>query len=575
MEEKNEINPNQKEEKNKSKEKTPSAIKEDFKLKIEINKWEQKTNKITKKLEVIFNIELYSELTFKKWNVYHTIQDFKDLINNLSQIFPNLLDIIPKIKSPEKEKCTSSIIMQTSSDILNFINLISYRSDIINSKYYIDFFKLENHIEDLMKNYPKEIFHITGLKYEVSDMILLEKKEVLIVGCGQMNNKVLSKMTFWNKKEKKGQLNIYKINHNQEKEIGDFLFSQTDTESEITCLCVTKDSKCILVGYLNGNIEIFEIPEYDENVHDIIKIIPKNKIEISANKNKIINIGYNSLEDILYCACFKDIMIYSAKISEKNVESIIPGSEEYLFGFYYEENFKNINDIIFGIDIYGKIYIGTINKLKKCVEFIYVLDQKIDHLTLFKTDLEYNHIYIGDRNGNLDIFSFELFENDIIKLKKILNTSLNKDSKGKISNMILRNYPYKINDICYNPKKNEIFIALENSTVQVFSHFKNFPEFVLYESSLTNQKENKAINKLYFSKLNSILYIGRSEKDIYIYQMPDHYNSELCRRLQYCNNYEILDGNKICKNAINQGYPNNTQTFKKKSIINLMGVKND
>ena len=568
MEEKNEINPYQKEEK------TPSAIKEDFKLKIEINKWEQKTNKITKKLEVIFNIELYSELTFKKWNVYHTIQDFKDLINNLSQIFPNLLDIIPKIKSPEKEKCTSSIIMQTSSDILNFINLISYRSDIINSKYYIDFFKLENHIEDLMKNYPKEIFHITGLKYEVSDMILLEKKEVLIVGCGQMNNKVLSKMTFWNKKEKKGQLNIYKINHNQEKEIGDFLFSQTDTESEITCLCVTKDSKCILVGYLNGNIEIFEIPEYDENVHDIIKIIPKNKIEISANKNKIINIGYNSLEDILYCACFKDIMIYSAKISEKNVESIIPGSEEYLFGFYYEENFKNINDIIFGIDIYGKIYIGTINKLKKCVEYIHVLDQKIDHLTLFKTDLEYNHIYIGDRNGNLDIFSFELFENDIIKLKKILNTSLNKDSKGKISNMILRNYPYKINDICYNPKKNEIFIALENSTVQVFSHFKNFPEFVLYESSLTNQKENKAINKLYFSKLNSILYIGRSEKDIYIYQMPDHYNSELCRRLQYCNNYEILDGNKICKNAINQGYPNNTQTFKKKSIINLMGVKN-
>ena len=159
-------------------------------------------------------------------------------------------------------------------------------------------------------------------------------------------------------------------------------------------------------------------------------------------------------------------------------------------------------------------------------------------------------------------------------MKKILNTSLNKDSKGKISNMILRNYPYKINDICYNPKKNEIFIALENSTVQVFSHFKNFPEFVLYESSLTNQKENKAINKLYFSKLNSILYIGRSEKDIYIYQMPDHYNSELCRRLQYCNNYEILDGNKICKNAINQGYPNNTQTFKKKSIINLMGVKN-
>ena len=140
--------------------------------------------------------------------------------------------------------------------------------------------------------------------------------------------------------------------------------------------------------------------------------------------------------------------------------------------------------------------------------------------------------------------------------------------------MILINYPYKVNDFCYNPRKKEILIALDIGTIQVFSHFKNFPEYIIYEQNQNNKSEFKAINKLYFSKLNSILYIGRSEKDIYIYQMPEHYNSELCRRLQYCNNYEILDGNKICKNAINQGYPNNTQTFKKKSIINLMGVKN-
>ena len=64
---------------------------------------------------------------------------------------------------------------------------------------------------DFIKNEPKEKFHASELKYEVTDMILIEKKDILIVGCGQINYNVLSKLNFWNKKGNKGQLNIYKI----------------------------------------------------------------------------------------------------------------------------------------------------------------------------------------------------------------------------------------------------------------------------------------------------------------------------------------------------------------------------
>ena len=557
-----------------------TEIKEDFKLKIDINKWEQKTNKATKKLEVIFNVELHSELSSKKWNVFHSIQDFKDLINNLSHIFPNLSDIIPNLKPLEKELNTSSTITKASLAIVEFFKSISHRSDIINSKYYIDFFKLENHFGDLIKNEPEKKFSIDGLNYEISDMILLEKKDILIVGCSQINNNVLSKMNFWNKKVNKGQLNVYNINHNEKKETGDYLFAQVDTESEISCLCATKDMQNILVGYFNGTIELFELPEHQENKNEIIKLIPKNKIGININKNRIINIGYNISENSFYCACYKDIMIYNAKILGKNLDMSLPGSDEDLCGFYYKEKFNNFNDLVLEIDIYGKIYIGTINKFKKCIDFIYVLDQKINQITLFKVDLEFNHIYVGNKSGTIDIFSIEISQNENnilsnnLKIKKILNTSLNNDNKGKLTNMILRNFPNKINDICYNPKKKEIYIALDNGTIQVYSHFKNFPEFVIYEQNFDNKKENEPINKLYFSKLNSILYVGRSEKDICVYQMPDNYNSEISRRLQGTNSFEILDGNKICKNSIEQGYPNNTQSFKRKSFINLMGVKN-
>jgi hypothetical protein len=210
-----------------------SEIKEDFKLKIEINKWEQKTNKSTGKLEVVFNIELSSEITNKKWNVYHSIQDFKELITNLSSICIKIPEY-PDLKTIEKEKSSSLIINKASSAINEFLNHSYYRSDIFNSQLFIDFFQLENHLEDLKKYEPKEKSHITNLKHEVSDIILLEKLDVLIVGCAHdPNQNLISKINFWSKKDKNGQLNVYKINNNQENYI---LYAQADTDSEISCL---------------------------------------------------------------------------------------------------------------------------------------------------------------------------------------------------------------------------------------------------------------------------------------------------------------------------------------------------
>ena len=43
--------------------------------------------------------------------------------------------------------------------------------------------------------------------------------------------------------------------------------------------------------------------------------------------------------------------------------------------------------------------------------------------SLFKVSFEYNHIYIGDKEGNLDVLSFDI-DKDKTKVTKILNTSL-------------------------------------------------------------------------------------------------------------------------------------------------------
>ena len=562
------------EEKEENKNSMISEIKEDFKLKVEINKWEQKTNKTTGKLEVIFNIELFSEITKKKWSVFHSIQDFKELISNLSLICINLPEY-SGFKNIEKEKGSSSIINKASSAILEFINNISYRSDIINSQYYIDFFQLENHFEEIKKNEPKLKFLICNLKHEISSIILLEKLDILIVGCANsLNQNLLSKMNFWSKKDKKGQLNIYKINNNQEQNYT--LFGQIDTNSEISCLCVSEETKNILVGYFNGIIEVYDLPEYLDNQQIVSKLIPKNIVEVNNKKNRIINIGYNPSNNYYYTACYKDLMINIGKIDNSKNELSIPGSEYDLCGFNYINKYNNIlSELVIEIDIKGKVYIGTINKEEKSLSLLFVLFIQLSEISIFKVNFEYNHIYIGDKEGNLEIYSFGVSKNNEnetkTKILKIFNTTLSNNQQNKFTQVITRNYPYKINDIWYNPRKEEILVGLDNGTLQIFTHFKNFAEYIIYKDK--NSKDNKGINRMYFSKLNSILYIGTAEKDIYVYQMPEIYNSEISRKLEDSNSFKILNGTKICKNAIEKGHPNSTQLFKKKTIIEKLGKK--
>ena len=271
-------------------------------------------------------------------------------------------------------------------------------------------------------------------------------------------------------------------------------------------------------------------------------------------------------------------MIYSGKIDSKKNENFIPGSDNDLCGFCYIEKYNNnLNDLVILIDIKGKISIGVVDQENKLLSLLFVLMGQMSPISLFKVSWEYNHIYIGDKDGNLDILSFDISQadniedKDKVKVTKIFNTCLSINSKNKIANMIIRNFPYKINDVWYNPKKKEIFIGLANGTIQILSHFKNFAECIIYQES--KPKEEKGVSKIYFNKLDSILYVARAQKDIIVYQMPENYYSEVSRKLEDTNSFEILNGTKSLKNALSTGHPKNTQFFKKKTLIEKLGVE--
>lgn len=186
---------------------------------------------------------------------------------------------------------TSSNIIEALQKFTDYIKNISYRDDVVNPQYFLEFFKLENNFENLDKFEPKIIFHILNLNYEISDIIFLEKTGILIIFCATNfeGNSVLNFIKFWKKKEKAGEILIFKLNKNNNNETNKekdninyinvvpsyTLINSIKTDSEISFLYLSPDNKYLFSGYFNGFIEIFAISD--------------SQSEISTQSSNIIN----------------------------------------------------------------------------------------------------------------------------------------------------------------------------------------------------------------------------------------------------------------------------------------------
>ena len=545
---------------NKEKEKI-TEIQEDFQVKFEINKWEQKINPNNGKPEMIFEIDVLSEISKKKWTLQHTLEDFQNLIYNISSICLN----IPQFNGFQalNKESSSSKISEALQKFTDYMKSISYRGDIVNSRYFIDFFGLENHFENLDKFEPKPIFHIDNLNYEVSDIIYLEKSNILIISCAtNVERSSMDNLKFWKKKEKAGELLIYKLNknnkiNNDSKENINYinigpshsLINSIKTEVEISCLYLSPDNKYLIVGYYEGYIEIFQITDEQSAVStQVISLLVQ--IQVSQNKNRLINIGFNPLTNYIYTACYKENKIGVSFIDSKNMIKTIIGGDNELVGFSYLYQNKILRDLIITLDINGRLIIGTIKSDNKNIELLFVSINQMTPISLFKVNWDYNHIYIGDKNGYIDVLNF-IFNNNDIKVQKVFSASLVKDTANKntFTKFILGNYPYKIKDVEYNPNKKELFIALHNGTIHIYSHFKNFAECVLYENI-------KYLNRIVFNKNKSLLFTGGIEKDVYGYYIPAYYCTEMSRKLQNANLYNFMNDVKIIKNVVGKNNNN-------------------
>ena len=539
---------------NKEKDKI-TEIQEDFQVKFEINKWEQKINPSSGKPEMIFEVDVLSEISKKKWAIFHTIEDFQNLIYNISSICLNIPEFTG-FQNLSKEN-SSSKISEALEKFTDYIKDISYRGDIVNSRYFIEFFKLENHFENLDKFEPKVIFHIPELKYEISDIILLEKTGILIISCATNfeGNNVMETMKFWKKKEKAGEILIYKLNKNNNllndnKENVNYVgpsytsINSIKTDSEISFLYLSPDNKYLFAGFFNGFIEVYAITDSQSAISTQV-ISSLVKIQVSQNNNRLLGIGYNPLTNYIYTACYKENKIGVCFIESKNMIGGLVGGDYALTGFSYLYKNNFLNDIVITFDINGRLIIGNIKNENKNIELLFVSTNQLSPISLFKVNWDYNHIYIGDKDGDLDVIKMVFGNNGDIQAQRAFSTSLirNENKKNKFTKLLLGNYPYKIKDVEYNPNKKELMIALHNGTIQIYSHFKNFAECVIYENIMY-------LNKIIFYKNNNILFTGGAEKDVYGYYIPAYYCTEMSRKLQNANLYNFMNDAKLIRNQV-------------------------
>ena len=544
---------------NKEKDKI-TEIQEDFQVKFEINKWEQKINPTSGKPEMIFEVDVLSEISKKKWAIFHSIEDFQNLIYNISSICLNIPEFTG-FQNLNKEK-SSAKISEALQQFTDYIKNISYRGDIVNSRYFIEFFKLENHFENLDKFEPKVIYHISDLNYEISDIIFLEKTGILIISCATNfeGSNVMETMKFWKKKEKAGEILIYKLNKSNDinndslrnKDNINYInvgpsytkINSIKTESEIAFLYISPDNKYLFAGYFDGFIEVYSITDSQSAISTQV-ITSIGKIHVSQNNNRLLGIGYNPLTKYIYTACHKENKIGVCFIESKNMIGEIVGGDYALDGFSYLYKNNYLNDIVVTFDINGRLVIGTIKSGNKIIELIFVSTNQLSPITLFKVNWDYNHIYIGDRDGDLDVIKMVFENNGEIQSQRVFSTSLIRDEnkKNKFTKLLLGNYPYKIKDVEYNPKKKELMVALHNGTIQIYSHFKNFAECVIYENI-------KYLNRIVFYKNNNILFTGGAEKDVYGYYIPAYYCTEMSRKLQNANLYNFMNDAKLIRNQV-------------------------
>ena len=522
---------------------------------------------IGKEHTVFYKIEIFSSLSGKKWDLYHSFSEFQDLYLLYQKFYLDVPEINFGKFSP-KIVNQPLIHREFISKLNSFINNIIKKPALITTPYIINFLKLENHFKDISIYKPLLLYDSTDNrmneniinsninKFCINAIYYLYDAKLLFIGTGNNEKTIYNSMmkkinklfktqdpTFgtYGKENPnnicKGQFIIYNIINNNNGEIMLVELKCIDVISEITRFDYWFEKNYITLCLKNGQILIFKIfiNEPSSITKEIIEYIGTINEHFSLPLCCIINFmgGYS------YSFGQYD---KSVKICDLNYQNIVKEVNLIKKG----KGFVCIDYTISLEYIYAQDDDGTIYFIDIVSDYLkpYIVQE-------FKKFLPCDNNSIGEKD-----------KGKIIQIKNsyyLLVGGINKSNKNKLC--ILSIYLIQINYMNYNNnseninliklrevylggivsitdvsinKNEDIIIAMSNGSISIFNKCYNYPEYII-------DAHLKKISGIIWIEKQKMIISASNDKSIKVYQFPMKWPAEFLRINKQINDLSIVN----------------------------------
>ena len=532
---------------------------------------------------VFYKIELFSSLSGRRWDLYHSYSEFYDLYLVYKKYFLDIPDINFG-KFSHKIVDQPLVHRELISKLNLFINSIIKKPALITSIYIINFLKLQNHFSDILIYKPylmydskndtmnESAFNLN--KLSINAIYYIKAPKLLLIGTGlnedSFYNSVKNKISKLFKTQdpsygtygttnsnnvSRGQFIIYNIIKNNNNQVMFVELKSIDVISEIIKFDFWPEKNYISLGLKNGQILLFKIfiSETSNVSMEILEYIGTINEHFSKPLCCIINFKYGytysfgqyektiKICDLNYQNLVKEIEIFKNKKSKGFICVDYTISLEYVY-------IQDDNGSIYFIDIisdYANPFI-----VQEFPKFLPNDKNSLGEKDKGKIIQIKNSFYllIGGVNKNkknkeciLSIYLIQLGEIDYNEVNEKINLM-------KLREVYIGGF-VTITDVNINNNE-DIIISLSNGSVSIFNKSYSYPEYII-------DAHLEYIPNFIWIEEQKIIITASHDKTIKLYQFPLKWPAEFLRINKQMNDLSIIKEIKSeTKNAYNELYYN-------------------
>ena len=412
-------------------------------IQVEVPSFEEKI--INKKPETVYLLVFKNLYNKTRWKLEKTYQDFLTLNTLLTKLIPKI-PYFGKYNSIFKSSKDYNTIMQRKTEIYNFLTQCVERKDIISNKSFINFVELDKNFPELIYNSPDFIEVIKKDQMTITDIIYLEKENILF--------SIFSDMEFTSR------MDSYVKS-------GDLLSFKKD------------DSSLLDMGVNEKNIENAQKNKTGGFSVQKLNVYKNKKGELKVKLEDIFIKYFIEMTSSFYYDEEKHFFILGLFSGKVLFYKIAPDSNFTQFDFleelkYHQSQVTGLatnpkNNTLFSCDDSGHFYFGVLDMIHKKNYYPELINQSAKGYKKLFYEKDKERLYLSSINGHLEVYltssASPLFMVDIET-----NLSLN----------------YSLNDLFLYDIKHYLFSCSDNGNVSVFDLGKSGQEKTTKELSFFN-----------------------------------------------------------------------------------------